>query len=137
MWFPRFEYCLRPILEQTSCRMLWHCDGDVRPMVPGLIECGVVGFQGFQYEYGVDFAELCKFHSRDGSPLSMYAGVSVTRTLPYGTPEQVRKDLDYLVEVHGDTALMLGATSSVLPGVPSANIDALIEGLAYYRTHRK
>jgi len=66
----------------------------------------------------------------------MYAGASVTRTLPYGTPEQVRRELDYLVEVHGDTGLMLGATSSVLPGVPSANMDALIDGLAYYRTHR-
>ena len=48
----------------------------------------------------------------------------------------VKRELQYFVEVHGDSALTLGASSSIAPGVPPANLDMLIEGLAYYRTHK-
>ena len=67
----------------------------------------------------------------------MSAGVSVTRTLPYGKPADVRADMDYLVSARGDAAITLAPSSSILPGVPSENIDTLIEGFRYYRTHLK
>jgi len=118
-------------------RLSWHCDGNIMPMVPGLIEAGVRGFQGFQYECGVDLKHLCSLRGRDGQPLYIKAGVSVTTTLPFGTPSDVRRELDYIVEVHGKSALSIGCTSSVTPGVSSANLDALIEGLNYYKTHLK
>ena len=137
IWFPQLAYSLEPVLKNCGVRLIWHCDGNIMPMVPGLLDVGVKGFQGFQYEDGVDFANLCKLHGNDGQPLFMIAGVSVTRTLPFGTPADVRRELEYLVEVHGDTALTLGCSSSMAPGVSSANIDALVEGLHYYKNHRK
>jgi len=137
IWFPQLACSLEPVLKNCGVRLIWHCDGNIMPMVPGLLDVGVRGFQGFQYEDGVDFAELCKLRGNDGQPLFMIAGVSVTRTLPFGTPADVRKELEYLVSVHGDTALTLGCSSSLAPGVSSANIDALLEGLHYYKTHRK
>ena len=137
IWFPQLDYSLEPVLKNCDVRLIWHCDGNIMPMVPGLLDVGVRGFQGFQYEDGVDFAKLCKLKGNDGQPLFMTAGVSVTRTLPFGTPADVKKEFEYLVEVHGDTALTLGCSSSVAPGVSTANIDALLEGFRYYRTHRK
>jgi len=136
IWYPQLAYCLEPVLKKCDVRLMWHCDGAITSMVPGLIDVGVRGFQGFQYEDGVDFAKLCRLRGNDGRPLLMQAGVSVTKTLPFKTPREVRAEMDYLVEVHGDTALMLGCSSSVTPGVPSENLDALIEGFRYYRTHR-
>jgi hypothetical protein len=38
-----------------------------------------------------------------------------------------------LVENGPPTGLFLGASSSITPGVPWQNIQALIDGLAYYR----
>ncbi len=137
IWFPKFDYALEPIRNNCDCRMIWHCDGNIMPMVPGLLECGVRGFQGFQYEYGVDYAALCKLRGYDGGPMFMSAGVSVTRTLPHGTPADVRRDLDWLVEARGDAAITLAPSSSILPGVTSENIDTLIAGLKYYHTHKK
>ena len=137
IWYPQLDYALQPIVKNSDMRLIWHCDGNIMPMVPGLLEVGVRGFQGFQYEDGVDFKELCKLRGFDGRPLFMLAGVSVTRTLPFGTPADVRREMDYLVEVHGDTALCLGCSSSMVPGVTSENIDALIAGFHYYRNHRK
>lgn len=137
IWFPRLAYALEPVLKNSDVRLIWHCDGNIMPMVPRLLDIGIRGFQGFQYEDGVDFAQLCKLRGIDGQPLFMTAGVSVTRTLPLGTPKDVRAEMDYLVEVHGDTALTLGCSSSMTPGVSSENIDALIDGFRYYRNHRK
>jgi len=67
-------------------------------MVPRLIEAGIAGFQGFQYEAGMDYPRICRMRTRDGGPLMIWAGVSVTRTLPLGTPDDVRDELRWLVE---------------------------------------
>ena len=73
--------------------------------------------------------------TRSGEGLIIQGGVSVTRTLPHGTPEDVRKELAWLVKEGPRTGLFLGASSSVAPGVPWENLKAFVEGLAYYRTH--
>lgn len=134
LWFPQLYRALEPMLK-TDVTMIWHCDGNIMPMIPYLLDCGIRGFQGFQYEDGVDFAKLCSLKAKDNTPLFIWGGSSVTRTLPMGTPEDVRKELRYLVENHGNSRLALGCSSSVAPGVPWENIQTLLEGLAYYRTH--
>lgn len=137
MWFPQLEYALEPINMLSDVRMIWHCDGNVMPLVPGLIECGIRGFQGFQYETGVDYKTLGKMRGNDGEPLFFMAGASVTTTLPFGKPSDVRAEVDWLVENRGDAAIVLSCSSSMTPGVSSENIDAMIERFRYYRTHRK
>ena len=104
-------------------------------MVPRLIEAGVKGFQGFQYECGMDYEKICRMKTNDGESLIIIAGVSVTRTLPLGRPEDVKRELAWLVENGPRTGLSLAGTSSVTPGVPWENIRTFIEGLKYYRTH--
>ena len=81
----------------------------------------------------MDYVPICKLKTRDGEPLLIQAGVSVTTTLPFGTPDDVRKQLDWLVENGPERGLFLGASSSVAPGTPWKNIETLIEGLRYYR----
>ncbi len=134
IWFPHFARCLEPMLK-TNVRMLWHCDGNLMEMVPRLLDVGLRGFQGFQCECGMDYERICKMKTRDGEHLLIMAGVSVTRTLPNGTPDDVKRELTWLVENGPETGLILGASSSVAPGVPWKNIERLVEGLGYYRTH--
>ncbi|MEW6358018.1 MAG: hypothetical protein AB1696_16915 [Planctomycetota bacterium] len=134
IWFPHFARCIRPFLD-AGVRLIWHCDGNVMDMVPRLIEAGVSGFQGFQYEDGVDYPAICRMTGRDGNPLMIWAGVSVTTTLPRGAREDVVKDLKWLVEHGPPVGLFLGASSSIAPATNPENVRALIEGLAYYREH--
>ncbi len=133
LWFPHFSRCLAPVLD-AGIRLIWHCDGNLMAMVPRLLDVGLHGFQGFQVEHGMDYERICRMRTRDGDPLIIFAGVSVTRTLPYGTPADVRSELRWLVENGPPTGLFLGASNSITPGVPWANLHALIEGLAHYRT---
>jgi uroporphyrinogen decarboxylase len=134
IWFPHFARSLEPY-HDAGIRLIWHCDGNVTPMVPRLTECGVRGFQGFQYEDGVDYVEICRMRDRDGEPLMIWAGVSVTKTLPFGTPENVRDEMRWLVENGPPVGLFLGGSSSIAPGTNRDNIRAMMEGIRYYRKH--
>jgi len=132
LWLPHFARAVRPLVD-AGITLVWHCDGNLMEMVPLLLEAGVGGFQGFQCEHGMDYAVICRMKQRDGRPLLIMAGVSVTRTLPFGTPHDVADELNWLVENGPPVGLFLGATSSVTPNTSRGNILALIEGLAHYR----
>ena len=134
IWFPHFARCLEPMLR-TDVRMVWHCDGNLMEMVPRLLEVGVRGFQGFQYECGMDYKKICRMKTNEGESPIIMAGVSVTCTLPMGKPEDVKREMAWLVENGPETGMFLGASSSVTPGVPWENIQTFVQGLEYYRTH--
>ena len=133
IWFPHLARALEPVLK-AGVRLTWHCDGNLMEMVPRLLDVGLAGFQGFQYEDGMDYEKICQMKTRDGEGLTIVGGVSVTRTLPFGTPDDVKRELDWLVE-NGPRVLFLGASSSIAPGAPWDNIATMAEGLNYYRTH--
>lgn len=132
LWLPQFAHAIKPFLD-AGVRLIWHCDGNLMAMVPRLIEAGVAGFQGFQDEDGMDYGCICRMADRNGDPLLIIAGVSVTRTLPFGTRQDVARELKGLVENGPPQGLFLGVTSSVVPGTKPDNVLALIEGLRYYR----
>jgi uroporphyrinogen decarboxylase len=67
--------------------------------------------------------------------LVIIGGVSVTRTLPFGTPADVKRELRWLVECGPKTGLFLGGSSSIAPGTPWENIAMLVEGLQHYQAH--
>ncbi|NLA52697.1 MAG: hypothetical protein GX860_11365, partial [Alcaligenaceae bacterium] len=127
IWFPHFERSIAPMLD-ADVKLIWHCDGNLMDMVPRLLEVGLVGFQGFQYEDGMDYPKICSMKTKDGRDLIIWAGVSVTRTLPFGKPSDVKKELEWVVENGPRTGLFIGATSTVVPGTPWENIKTLIEG---------
>lgn len=134
IWFPHFARSLRPFLD-AGIRLIWHCDGNLMEMVPRLLNCGLGGFQGFQYEDGMDYPAICRMKTRDGAPLLIWAGVSVTRTLPMGTRDDVVREMKWLVDNGPRQGLFLGASSSVAPGTNRDNVRSFIEGLRHYRRH--
>ena len=134
LWLPHFAHAIQPLFD-AGIRLIWHCDGNLMDMVPRLLDAGLGGFQGFQYEDGMDYESICKMKTRDGDDLFIIAGVSVTTTLPRGKPVDVRRQMDWLVEKGPRVGLMLGCSSSITPGVPLENMQALIEGFVHYRKH--
>ncbi|MFA5863757.1 MAG: uroporphyrinogen decarboxylase family protein [Phycisphaerae bacterium] len=134
IWFPHFARSLEPLL-QAGIKMIWHCDGNLMQMVPRLLDAGLCGFQGFQYEDGMDYEKICKMKARNGNDLIIIAGVSVTRTLPKGKPDDVKRELKWLVEKGPKTGLFLGGSSSITPGVSYENIKTLVDGLLHYQEH--
>ena len=61
---------VQPFLD-AGVTLIWHCDGNLSQMVPRLLDCGLKGFQGFQYE--------------DGIPSGPRAGILTIRSNPVGS----------------------------------------------------
>lgn len=136
IWLPHFQKAISPAL-QGGFRLIWHCDGNLMELFPYLLESGISGFQGFQYEDGMDYRKICAMKDNNGESLLIMAGISVTRTLPFGTPEDVVKELHFLVENGPDRGLFLSLSSSCVPGTPWKNIQTAVEGLRYFREKGK
>ena len=132
LWLPQLARAVQPF-HDAGIRLLWHCDGNLMALVPRLLEVGLGGFQGFQYEDGMDYERICRMKTRDGDDLLIIAGVSVTRTLPRGTPADVKRELEWLVQYGPKRGLFLGCSSAITPGVSNENLRTLIEGFDFYR----
>ena len=50
-----------------------------------------------------------------------------------GTPDDVARELKWLVRHGPEVGFFLGASSSITPGVKRENLAAFFEGLRYYR----
>jgi len=124
-YFPLVEYALEPLLE-VDAKIVWHCDGDVRPILDDILSCGIGGLQGFQRECGMDLAWIVDLKTREGEPLLIFGPISVTKTLPYGTPEDVRTEVKAAMDLCRDKASLVFFTSNTInPDVPLENIYAL------------
>lgn len=133
-WIEQFARSIKPAVD-AGFTLLWHCDGNLMTLIPYLLEAGINGFQGFQYESGMDYIEICKLKDKLGKDLVIQAGVSVTRDLPFGKPDDIARQLRFLVEYGPETGLFLSFSSSCVPGTPWKNIIAAVDGFKYYQTH--
>lgn len=131
-WMAQFARSIKPAVD-AGFTLVWHCDGNLMALIPYLLEAGVNGFQGFQYEDGMDYIKICKLKDRAGRDLVIQAGVSVTRELAFGKIADIKKQMRFLVDNGPQTGLFLSFSSSCVPGTPWANIVAAIEGFRYYR----
>jgi hypothetical protein len=122
-YFPLLEYALEPVLD-AGAKIIWHCDGDYRALLGDVLACGIAGLQGFQQECGMDLPWIVDLFTRDADPLIIFGPMSVTRTLPYGTPEKVRKEVFRAMAICRDKASLVFFTSNTItPDVPLENIQ--------------
>ncbi|HAU38145.1 MAG TPA: hypothetical protein DCX07_10585 [Phycisphaerales bacterium] len=112
------------VLVNAGIRLVHHCDGDVRPVVADFLASGFSGLQGFQYEVGVDLYPLRQLRAFDGAELYFFAGLSCTRTLPYGREQDVRDEVDYLIDATDGRGMLLFTSNVTGPEVPPENIEA-------------
>jgi hypothetical protein len=122
------EYALEPLLE-VGAKIVWHCDGNYRPLLDDVLACGIGGLQGFQTECGMDLAWIRDLRTRNRDPLLIFGPLSVTATLPYGTPADIRSEVRRAMDLCRDHASLVFFTSNTLtPDIPLENI------LTYWRT---
>jgi hypothetical protein len=123
-YYPLLEYAIEP-LRAVGARLVWHCDGDVRPILDDLLACGIAGLQGFQRECGMELEWIAKRRTRGGDALIIFGPLSVTTTLPHGTADDVRKEVHKAMEIcRADASLVFFTSNTITPDVPLANVRA-------------
>jgi uroporphyrinogen decarboxylase len=104
----------------------YHSDGNIRAIVPELVEIGVDVLNPVQPEC-LDPVEL---KERFGDRLSFRGTIGTQTTMPFGTPAEVKRVCRLMIETVGrGGGLVIAPTHLLEPEVPWANIEALVEAV--------
>ncbi len=121
---------LRPHLERmygavrrAGKFVMIHSCGDVDELFDDLIEMGVNCFNPFQPEVMDVGALLPRYRGR----LAFHGGMSTQRTLPFGTPDEVRAETRRLLELGSAGGYLFAPAHDVEGDVPLENLLAMIE----------
>lgn len=115
--------------HEYGARVMHHTCGSVEALVPRMIDCRLDILQSLQPEAaGMDPAGL-KAHF--GGQISFQGGVSIQRTMPFGKPADIRREVARLAETLGaGGGYIFGTAHNIQADTPRGNIEAL---LAAYR----
>jgi uroporphyrinogen decarboxylase len=124
---------LRPCLEKIYGRahehgydVFIHSCGEISAILDDLVEIGVNVFNPFQPEVMDTAAVIRKYSGR----LAFYGGISIQRTLPFGTPEEVRRQIRILLDLADTYGGFIVAPSHDMPNdIPIENILAMRDAL--------
>ncbi len=122
---PRFRAMCQAVKAHGKSTMLHSC-GKVDAIFPDLIECGLDIFNPFQPEV-MDVFDIKRTY---GDDLTFYGGISIQRTLPFGTVMQVRDEVRRLLDEVGRQGGYIASPSHDIPGdARPENIAAMIDVL--------
>ncbi len=119
---PQLKRMYRPVREAGKFVYI-HCCGDVDEVFDDLVEAGVNCFNPFQPEVMNVDELLPTYRGR----LSFHGGLSTQKTLPFGTPDDVRRATSHLVDLGRDGGLIISPAHAVPGDVSAENLLAMIE----------
>jgi uroporphyrinogen decarboxylase len=124
---PRYKRLI-DLCHKYGVFFYFHSDGWIEPIIPDLIEIGVDILNPVQPEC----MDPIKLKNLYGDKLCFAGTIGVQSTLPFGTPDDVAREVKQRISKLGPTGLMLGPTHAMQPDVPVENILALYETALKY-----
>lgn len=130
IWRKYFKPRMKIIIDtlksysRNSIYIFYHSDGYIEPIIPDLIEIGVQILNPIQPEC----MNLAEIKRRYGDRLVLHGTISVQRTIPFGTVEDVRKEVISRIEECGrNGGLVIAPAHTPQPDMPIENIVAVYE----------
>lgn len=113
-----------------------HSCGNNTEIMEDLIEVGLDVFHPVQ-KHTMDETVVAR---EFGDRLTFHAGFDVQQTLRWGTPEDVRREVRFLIDTfdRADGGMIMAAGNGIVSGTPFENIEAFLdESLRYGTEHRE
>ena len=109
--------------------VIYHSCGHINELIPHLMDAGIDVLNPVQPEC-MEFRQL---HAEYGDVLSFHGTIGTQSTMPFGTPEDVRKMVFDNLDITGKKGgLFVAPTHLLEPDVPVENVVAYIEACAQY-----
>ena len=139
-----FRKQLKPRVKQVfelqaalapQAKRFFHSDGNVRPLIPDFIEMGVDILNPVQTTASnMDPVELKQEFGRD--LVFWGGGVDTQKTLPNGTPQEVKEDVKRSIDaLAAGGGYVFNTVHNIQADVPPENIIAMWEALQEYGTY--
>lgn len=114
------------VAKQYGCKVAHHSCGSIKAIIPDLIDCGLDILNPVQPDVvDMDRRELKQSF---GDRLCFHGSISIQRTLPFGTPDDVRNEVRERVETLGPGGGFVFCTAhNIQADTPTENILALFE----------
>ncbi len=127
---PRHERLWKRAKELADVKVMLHCCGGVRPLLPDLIEAGLDAINPVQITCsGMDAEGLKKDF---GESLTFWGGGCDTRhMLSNGTPDEIRRHVHQQLSIMApDGGFVFQQVHNILADVPPQNIIAMFEAVS-------
>jgi len=117
---------LNKTLHEFGVKIMYHSDGAVMDAMDGLVDMGIDVLEAIQFDAkGMDPVKL---KNGWGEKISFHGGISVQSTLPFGKPDDVRREVRERISVMGKKGGYIIAPSHAIQGqTPPENIAAFFE----------
>lgn len=119
------------LIKYHNVVAMHHTCGSVVDIIPDMIACGLDVLQSIQPEAkGMALADLRK---KFGNMLCFQGGISVQKTMPSGTPDEIRQEVKHIADlVKSDGGYIFCTSHNIQADTPVENITALMD--AYLNT---
>ena len=114
--------------HEHGLKVLYHSDGNWKPVIPALKACQVDGFYCLEKNCGMDIVEL-----KNAWPELVWSGgVDGVDLMERGTPEQVKAEVRRHIRETSALAtggLFVASSSEINPPIPPENFRAMVEAV--------
>lgn len=112
--------------HEFGCKVAHHTCGCVTQLLPDFIESGLDILNPLQPDCArMDYE---KIKQQYGDKISFHGGMSIQKTLPYGSPEDVRNEVrDRVNKLAGNGGYIFCTAHNIQADTPTENIIALFE----------
>lgn len=120
---------LNKVIHEYGAKVIYHSDGAIMEALPGLVDMGIDILQALQFD--ADGMDPAAMKTNFGDVLCFEGGISVQRTLPFGTVDDVIDEVKQRIEVLGENGgYILGPSHAIQAGTPPENIAAMFDTAA-------
>ena len=120
-----YPFYKKAVCEIKACKdvpVIIHSDGYLYDMIPDLIGCGFDGIQSLQPSAGMDIEKIKK---EFGDKLCLIGNVDLNYLLPFGSPEEVKREVETLVQKAGPEGFILSTCNILTDAVKVENAKAM------------
>jgi hypothetical protein len=125
------------IHENTDWKTFYHSCGSIEELLDDFIDMGVDIINPVQYT--ADGMDLGFLKNTYGDRITFWGGgIDSQRTLPFGTPEEVREGvIENMKTLSKNGGFVFSAIHNIQPDVPGKNLEAMFDTVGQFREYTR
>ena len=129
---PRHRRMIDLLKAKSAAKVLYHCCGAVKSLIPEFIDIGVDALNPVQVSSaGMDDTAALK--AEFGQYICFWGGIDTQRVLPRGTPDEVRAEVRRRIDdLAPGGGFVLAAVHNIQEDVPAENIVAMVDAVVEF-----